>query len=676
MNFKKIRTILLFVLLFCLLVSADLFLSNTDRLALHGTEPVTLDLSEASLRGAAYDVSGGLRVGKGGLIVFEDLSVPLYTVRVTGEAVHLQKEELTLSTIDDGNKKSYRTYVDDRLYTDKPLYFSLRSAGNVRKLRIECTSGDAFTLTSVTLNAMPPVRFHIVRIALLFGTALLLFFLWKHRLFRVLYEERKPAHTLAVCGAVFLALVVVVCCCGGAGLKKMPLHEPSPNAYEQLFASLLDGRVNLDVDFDDSVFTDLENLYDYTERNTVVSDVFGKFWDRAYYNGNFYCYFGIAPIFVCYFPIYLLTFGTCIPNPTFAVMLVLIGAVLGFTALIFALMKYFRFRVPVPLLCLAIPTVCFASLLPMIGTSADMYYLPIASGLCFLSLALNFGIRAVMSNKTRRRVLLFILSGVCTVLTVASRPTIALYIALLIPVFLSVLTDKTSRAGAKLRDVLCYCLPVAAGAVGIMYYNFIRFDSVFEFGTVYQLTLSDVSYNRLRPELLAETFAHYFLQFPTVSGLFPFLTPSHLGLDTYGSYFYSAGTVGALCFPVTWACFGGCAVSKKRLVKRAFYLLALLLPFAVAFLDSSIGGVNIRYLCDVMAPLALLGTLVLLETAGKLTTRASLSDGNAFRLSLLFALPMLLSLVMGFALIFANERSWIASGNPFVFRMFETLFTF
>lgn len=672
----KKRAIALFALLLVLLVCADLYLSNTDRIALRGKEPVTLDLSSATKRGSAYTVSDGIRVGKGGSLVFSDLSVPVSTVAVEGISDSLQMEQLTLSTMDDGNKMNYRTYVDDRLYTDEPTYFSIRSAGNLRKLRIECKGGDPFTLTSVTLNAKPPLRFHFVRVALVFGAAVLLFVLWKKRLFSAIFDKKKPSHLCAVMLSVLLSLLVVACCCGGAGLKEMPLREPSPNAYEQLFTSLLQGKVSLDVDFDASVLEGCEDPYDYTERNTVVDDVFGTFWDRAYYNGNFYCYFGIAPIFVCYFPVYLLTFGTYIPNATLATMLVLIGAVLGFYGLLLALLRFFRVCVPVPILCLAVPTLTFASLLPMIGTSADMYYLPIASALCFLSLALNFGFRAVLCDQPRRRTTLFVLSGVCSVLTAASRPTIALYLALLIPPFVSVLTERGKTARSKVFAAVSYLTPVLLGACGILYYNFIRFDSVLEFGTSYQLTLSDVSYNRLRPDLLAETFAQYFLQFPAVSGLFPFLTPSHLGLNTYGTYFYSAGTVGAFCFPVTWAFLGAGTLTRKKPCKRAVYLLALLLPFGVAFLDTCVGGVNIRYLSDVLFPLALLGILILCEAAGKLAESKIFSDGTAYRLSLLLALPMLLSLVMGFALIFANERSWIAAGNPYIFRLFERLFTF
>jgi O-antigen ligase len=173
--------------------------------------------------------------------------------------------------------------------------------------------------------------------------------------------------------------------------------------------------------------------------------------------------------------------------------------------------------------------------------------------------------------------------------------------------------------------------------------------------------------------LLGETFFHYFLQYPQISGLFPYLRPSHLALDTYGTYFYSVSSIGALAFPLTWCGAAQGFTTKKQPVKKATYLLLLLLPFAVAFANLCLGGVNIRYLSDILFPLILLGLLVVLELAGKASER--LSDGTSYRIFLLFAGILALTALMAFFLLFANERNGIYLQNPAIFRFFASLFS-
>lgn len=672
---KRLCLVLAALLLLAVLCGLEFLFANRLRLTMPADAEAVLPLDAATLRGGATRTDEGIRLKNGASVLFYDVGAEVFDIAVTTSSDQLHVLEMTVSATDDANKNDFRTHVDGRVYTDETAHFRLRSSGEARMLRVQCTSESSALLTEVAINRRPPVTFSAVRVLLVYALLVSLWAIRHFRLWKVVYTSKNRGHRIAAFASLFLCLLLLFPLCGGMGLKEVPYAESSPSAYEQLFASFLEGRVDLDVQFDSSVLESLENPYDYTERSDAVEKAgesrFGPFWDRAYYKGKFYCYFGVAPVLVIFFPVYLLT-GFA-PNLTLVVfLLLLIGTVALFGA-VFEMLRYFRIRVPLLLLCLGFPALFFGVLFPMIAACADMYYTALASGLAFLSATLYFGFAALNRCGRIKRRVFFALSGVCLVLTAASRPTVALYAALLIPPFIGVLAERGRRISEKLTDAASFLVPLVLCTLPLLWYNAIRFGSPFEFGASYQLTYGDVRQNRLSLLLMGETLMHYFLLSPQLSGLFPYLRPAALELNTYGVYFYTSESLGALCFPLVWA--GGAQgfLTKKRPVKKAVYLLALCVPLAVAFCDLCLGGVNLRYLADLLLPLLLVGLLVLLEHTGRVNEKHS--DGASFRF-FCFAFAVLLgTFALGFALVFANERNWIYEYSPAFFRFFERIFS-
>lgn len=663
------------LLLLAALCGLEYLFSNRLALSLSGYPETALPLDEAVLLRNASFSEGGILLEKDGYIIFPAVGVEVEDVAVSASSDGLRIAELSVFIRDDANKNQYRVKVEGRVYTDETAFFRLRSAGEVRALALECTSGGPVLLTEVALNRRPPVSFSVIRVLLVYALLVSLWAVWHFRLWKVMYTPRNCRHRLAILVSLCLCLAVLFPLCGGMGLKEVPYTESSPSAYEQLFASLLEGRVDLDVQFDTSILESLENPYDYTERSDAVEkegvDRFGPFWDRAYYEGKFYCYFGIAPVLVVFFPVYFLT-GYA-PNHALAVLLLLLVGTIALFGALLEMLRYFRIRVPLLLLCLGFPALFFGAPFPMIAACADMYYTALASGLAFLSATLYFGFAALNRFGRIKRRVFFALSGVCLALTAASRPTVVLYAVLLLPPFIGVLAERGRCAFEKLTDAASFLVPLVLCTLPLLWYNAIRFGSPFEFGAAYQLTLGDIRYNQLSLALIGETLMHYFLLPPRLSGLFPYLRPNWLDLNTYGVFFYNTESLGALSFPLVWT--GGAQgfFTKKQPVKKAVYLLALCVPFAVAFCDLCLGGVNLRYLTDILLPLLLVGLLVLLELAGRVNEKHS--DGTAFRVFCFAGMVLLGTFALGFALVFANERNWIYAYSPAVFRFFERIFS-
>ncbi len=669
---SKIRAWLIALILPAIICGAEILYANRTLFAASGQTEVSFDLSSAELKGGAKLTDGGIILKGGQSVIFSDVGTESSNVMLTAVAKDLSVSEYTVSTMDDGGKKSYRTYVDGRVYTDgAPAFFEIRSAGKVRTLRIQCTDGDEMTLTGVTLNAKPSFRFSFFRVVAVYALAMLLYIAWKKRLWTVIYDGNVLSHRCIILCMLIVSLSFFAVGAPAAELIEVPYQDTKNlSAYEQLFASMLEGRVDIDVDCDPAILEMLENPYDYTERNTLL-EKFGPFWDRAYYDGSFYCYFGVAPVVLFFFPIYFVT-GMA-PNLGLVTLLVCMIGVMALFGAVFKMMRYFGLRIPLLLLCFGMPVLILGSMLPMIALSADMYYLACASGIAFISLTLYLGFSALCCQHKICRRLLFAACGLAVTATLASRPTVVLYAAVLIPPFVAVLFEKGRKMTAKLTDAGAFVLPMILSLIPVLWYNVIRFGSPFEFGATYQMTFSDISYNRITFSLLGETVMHYFLQFPQISGLFPYLRPSYLALDTYGAYFYSATSIGVLSFPITYAGFASGIVTKKQPIKKASYLLLLVLPFAVAFADLCLGGVNIRYVTDIALPLILLGLLVALELGQKVNEHCS--DSTSYRVFLLITAVMLITVFVLFMLLFANERNRIYESAPSVFRFFETLFS-
>jgi len=668
----KWRFVLAVLLLFAVICGAEALFANRMRFALDGKTQISMDLSTAELRGGAVLTEGGIFVKEGASVTFEQVDVEIANVMLSAYSDELFVTEYTVSTMDEASKHAYRTYVDGRVYTDRePAFFEIRSAGKVRTLRIQCNSGEKMLLQSVTLNAVPVFRFSWLRVIAVSFLIAFLYAVWKFRLWKSVYDRHDVSHRAAMLCSLLLCLAFMAIGVAGCGLSEIPYENTEHlNAYEQLFVSMLDGRLNLDVDCDPQLFELLENPYDFSERNLLM-EKFGPFWDRAYYEGNFYCYFGIAPLILFFFPIYFLT-GMA-PNLNLVTLLICVIGVLSLYGALLKMIRYFRMRVSLVALCVGLPVLVLGSMLPMIALCADMYYVACASGLAFVALTLFLGFAALCCEHPIGRRLLFAASGIALATTLASRPTVVLYAAVLVPPFLAVLFTRGRKVIAKLIDALSFVVPLVIFVIPVLLYNLVRFDSLFEFGATYQMTFHDISYNKISFSLLGETLMHYFLQSPQLVGLFPYIRPSHLALDTYGVYFYSAINLGALSFPLSWGGFASGFVTKKQPVKKAVYLLLLALPFVVAFADLCLGGVNIRYMTDILLPLMLLGLLVVAELLTKIGSRVS--DGVGYRMFLIVFAILAVTAYVCFALLFANERDNIYHGAPDVFRFFENLFS-
>jgi hypothetical protein len=224
-------------------------------------------------------------------------------------------------------------------------------------------------------------------------------------------------------------------------------------------------------------------------------------------------------------------------------------------------------------------------------------------------------LRALRAKYTATRAVLFSLSAVALTLTVMSRPTVALMCLAVLPLlFEYILRPAKGGAKEKLISVFSFTVPLAAGAFAVMWYNAARFGSPFEFGSSYQLTVSDISKNKIDPSMFFDSIYHFFFQLPEPKREFPFVSGSYLR-PTYDRYFYYARTVGAVSFGLPIALLAApfvCRI-KKDPAKFATVFLSVALAIFVAFFDYCYAGVDLRYLIDFLPLITLVAAVILLS---------------------------------------------------------------
>ena len=203
----------------------------------------------------------------------------------------------------------------------------------------------------------------------------------------------------------------------------------------------------------------------------------------------------------------------------------------------------------------------------MQASSSSFYYLPLIAAAGWLAAFTALASLAFLAcrpaagpvSHIRKRVLLFFLCGVSLVMLVLSRPNMALLAAAFAaPLFLRILIDKSLSWRQRLLESACpFLIPVLVGAAAVMYYNYIRFGSVFEFGTAYQLTESDIRFNSLSFSLhhFGSMLYHYFAESFVYTEFFPFLRFTTEKCVDFGNYLYQEYSAGLLQMPLNFGFF-------------------------------------------------------------------------------------------------------------------------
>ncbi|MGN0571847.1 MAG: hypothetical protein ACI4K9_06675 [Candidatus Fimenecus sp.] len=495
-------------------------------------------------------------------------------------------------------------------------------------------------------------------LAVCFGAVTLLFLIAAYplQLYKITYNPQNRAQRILLCAAVALCLLptIYIFC-------SMP-HEnivypftgllENQNGYEQQFDAFLKGQLYLDFAPDERILA-LENPYDPAARAET-----GAWypWDRALFQGKYYSYFGIAPLLTVYFPYYALT--GALPAPQTVCFLLAAVGVIAVALLVLRLVRLFVPDCNFCALVLSIFAAVSGSLLYMVQSSADMYYIAVQSGITHLVLFLLFAFCAYKQPKTGKSVVFLILSALNLVLTVLSRPNLAVYALLVVPIFLCIFFGKDGTRLQNFIKLFSFAVPTLLGAAGVMWYNYARFGSVLEFGATYQLTVCDVSQYRFLGTLFLPALYHYFLQFPQLENTFPYIKLTFEVYPNKAAYLYATRMLGAFSMP-SLASLVLCPATYRKyksFVQPITFTLAAISCLLLAYFDTCFAGVCVRYLADIATVAAVFSGLILLDLQARFFKNKT---GVQYTIFIAVCVLFLLTTAVGVLLMFENERNFL-----------------
>ncbi|MBQ4296906.1 MAG: hypothetical protein II771_01320 [Clostridia bacterium] len=598
-----------------------------------GYERTEIPLSSLAVSGAGERPYASRENGSALTLTLPDAGRRVGTVALSCSfAEGADSLEVKISASDDSNAASLRQNVASGTVlrgNDQSSVIVLDLTGKVRTLRItlSCPQQRGFEVTALTLNR--PVPFSLSPVRLVFFLALMtaLYALFAFPSMRESYENAKilflraaGAMTALLIAGAFLLTVLRNLNAAGA-----PFSSPAQTSGNQITEELVDafeaGQVSLLDEVPEELLR-LDNPYDWSER--LQKNVSYK-WDHLLYEGKYYSYYGIAPVFLLFLPYHLLT-GFYFPTPP-AVFL-FGGAGILFLSLLFCeVVRLFGRRMPVGLLLSSLAVLQFSSGVWYNFLSPLFYEIAQASGFCFTAAGLWLLLRSgVADGQGRIRLPSLALSTTCLALAVLCRPTLAVYcVASLFFLALGLARRRktVAAAGGKVRRatvsfLAASLLPYVLLGGAQMLYNHARFGSFFDFGIQYSLTINDFTRSEYHTDFVLIGLFNFLFAAPILKPEFPWFFSNFSTLNTNGYYFVANRNAIGLFFralPV-WGYAAVRPAWKSLLPEERRRALLLGLPTClvcplVVICSIWESGYGVRYACDFAAEFILGGMLLL-----------------------------------------------------------------
>ena len=532
---------------------------------------------------------------------------------------------------------AHQTYFDTTEYTigvpdvdvntlcDESEFINLNTTGLVKNLKITITGEDIsypVLLSDVSINAREPFRFNFTRFLLTLGVlALAYIFRPKSVIYRIGIVRNpvksKAAIVCAVCVEIVLLSSYLFMGSNMVGIATSTYNSGSwdgtslvnsyqvggknSQQYAELARAMAKGQLYLDETPPDWL-QNMDDPYDKGARDELQKETGEEYlFDVAYHDGKYYVYFGVVPVLLFYLPCYLTT-GADFPT-AIGVLIAVIMFVLGCSALLDRFARYHFKRVSLGLyLLLQIPLVMCCGILYLLKFPT-FYSLPIALALAFSV----WGLYLWMRGRASARPCGWYLGGsLCMALVAGCRPQLLVISLVAFPLFWRAYITKRkilTRRGAV--EFACLIAPYLVVAAGIMLYNHARFSSFTDFGANYNLTVNDMTKRGWNIGRLAPALFAYFLQPPTVTGVFPFLQAAQFDTTYLGQTIKEVTFGGILiCLPVLWVLPFAKRILALRFRTRstrtiAGVIIALLCGGVVlALVDAEMAGILQRYYAD------------------------------------------------------------------------------
>jgi hypothetical protein len=326
-----------------------------------------------------------------------------------------------------------------------------------------------------------------------------------------------------ILGVLITSMVVLASYVWFATAGTWKIWPTSTNYYNLLANAFIQGQVSLDLEVPQELLA-LSNPYKISERKNI-----DYLWDASLYRGRYYLYWGPLPAIV------VAVIKLLQPLDISDNLIVFAAAVgLFIFQVLFATRIWLRSFQQLPAWTLFVGILLMGLVVPInwMIHRPEIYEAAIMSAQFFLMGGIYFAYRAFEKGR--------ILSGwlawasICWLCAIASRiivifPVMFLLFLILIRILR---TNGMQWNPIFIRTILALGIPMAVGAIGLGWYNFARFESVFDFGFEYALTIFNAREHEsaifLGEYILPNTY-YYLINPPVKISSFPYFRAQSSG---------------------------------------------------------------------------------------------------------------------------------------------------
>ena len=372
--------------------------------------------------------------------------------------------------------------------------------------------------------------------------------------------------------------------------------------------------------------------------------------DMSYYKGKLYLYFGVTPAVVLFWPYVALT-GHYLSQKDAAVIFCLVGFLVS-AGLLWALWRRYFAEVNVAVVAAGTLALGLATLVPLMLSRCGVWEVPISCGYALTMLALAAIWKAL--HEPKRRCWWLAAASVAYGLAVGARPSLLFgAVVLLVPV------AQAWRERRKVwTSLLAATVPIALIGLGLMIYNFLRFDSAFDFGGHYQLAADRLltrQFFSLR--YLGFNFRVYFLEPARWSGRFPFVHDITVPPLPAGHGLAEQQTFGILTdIPLVWLALAVPLAWRERSAEGRSVLGGFLAAVALLFWIGAL-TLGLFFYAAGRYEVEFLPALVLLAVTGILSLERAVAGQPVRRRAMRWGWSLLLGFSVAFNLLASVKQS-------------------
>lgn len=443
----------------------------------------------------------------------------------------------------------------------------------------------------------------------------------------------------------------------------------STHYYTQLADAFSKSR--LYVDQSPGALLNAQDPYSIITR-PVFSD---ELWDLSLYKGKLYLYWGPVPALLIT-PLQMLIKKKI--TDIFLVYFFFTGLLIFNSLIILKLWRKFFQNVPAWNVFVCIPLIGF--ILPILWSVniPDVYEAAIGAGQFFLIGGLYFILLAFEHGSIDKWKL--VLAGVFWACSVGSRAINSLsviFLAAFVVIWIIKNLPRPINWMKALQEIVPLFIPLVIGAVVIGWYNWARFDSPFEFGLRYQITIFNLNEQMglvFKPDyFLPNLYGYIFQPFEFISR-FPFIQPiKGSGIlnkfNIVPPHLFAAGRVTGLLFYAPFLLMSLLHLfptNKKRFAidikPYSFFVNLLAGSFLIGFLTILFYFYGqMRFIVDVISQITLLAIIGYWELISRSQSLKTLPSKYFVGLAnLLIAITICVS----FLLSFSSESNRMEKFNP------------